>query len=175
MNKSSLSTNVVLIGFMGSGKSSVGRLLATYLGFRFVDTDALVVKAIGMSINDWFTRHGEASFRDEESKVLASLRGKRPLVVATGGGIVERVENHALLREIGFVVCLNADEEVIFERVSRNSRRPLLKTADPRATIAELLARRRPLYEAAAQAMIETSHKAHSEVAREIIRRAGEG
>ncbi len=172
MNKHSLSTNLVLVGFMGSGKSSVGRLLATYLGFRFVDTDALVVKAAGQPISEIFAQHGEATFRDAESVVLRSLAGKSQMVVATGGGIVEREENHPLLREIGFVVGLSAEEEVIFERVSRNNKRPLLQTPNPRKTISQLLAKRAPLYQAVAQWTIDSTTKTHAEVANEIIAEA---
>ncbi|HWL54174.1 MAG TPA: shikimate kinase [Chthoniobacteraceae bacterium] len=172
MNKHPLSTNLVLVGFMGSGKSSVGRLLATYLGFRFVDTDAMVVKKAGQPISEIFAQRGEAAFREEETAALRSLVGKQLLVVATGGGIVEREENHPLLHEVGFVVALSATEEVIFERVSRNNKRPLLQTPNPRATISQLLAKRAPLYEAVAEWHIDSTTKTHAEVANEIIAEA---
>jgi shikimate kinase len=112
--------NIVLIGFMGSGKSSIGRLIAGRLGFIFVDTDALVTQRAGLEI-------------------------------ATGGGIVLRERNHELLRELDLVVLLTANEEVIYERVSRNTMRPLLQTENPRETLSRLLAARDPLYAAAAQ------------------------
>jgi len=161
--------NIVLIGFMGSGKSTVGRILAMRLGFQFVDTDALVVEACGMEISDLFAQQGEAVFRDYESDVLASLRGKTRRIVATGGGIVTRESNHALLHELGFVAGLTAKEEVIFERVSRNHKRPLLQTANPRETISKMLALRAPLYAAAADVLIDTSAISHAQVASEII------
>ncbi len=167
-----LATNLVLVGFMGSGKSSVGRLLATRLGFRFVDTDALVTHSAGMPITDIFARRGEEAFREMETAALASLLGKKGLVVATGGGIVTREANLPMLHELGYTVGLLADEKTIFERVSRNNRRPLLQTADPRRTIAELLAARAPLYTAAAQQLVETSEKTHAEVAAEILEEA---
>jgi len=167
--------NLLLIGFMGTGKSSVGRLLAKRLGYRFADTDALVVKAAGMPITEIFARDGEARFREYESEALAGLRGRRSLVIATGGGIVERPENHPLLREIGLPVGLSASEAVIFERVSRNKRRPLLQTPDPRGTIAALLERRRPLYAAAADFEVDTSALTHEEVAGAILARLGAG
>jgi shikimate kinase len=112
--------NIALIGFIGSGKSSIGRLIAGRLGFIFVDTDALVTQRAGLEI-------------------------------ATGGGIVLRERNHELLRELDLVVLLTANEEVIYERVSRNTMRPLLQTENPRETLSRLLAARDPLYAAAAQ------------------------
>lgn len=154
---------------MGSGKSSVGRLLATNLGFQFVDTDALVVQAAGMPIADLFAQQGEGAFRDYEANALASLVGRQRLVVATGGGIVTREENVGLLRQLGFVVALTADEGVIFERVSRNNKRPLLQTPNPRETISALLAKRAPLYAATANLLVDTTSKTHAGVAEEIL------
>ena len=172
MSEQTLYTNLVLVGFMGSGKSSVGRLLATRLGFQFVDTDALVVKEAGMPITEIFERHGEAAFRDMEAAALHSLIGKKSLVVATGGGIVTREENIDSLHQLGFTCGLMADEETIFERVSRNTKRPLLQTPNPRQTISELLAARAPLYAKAAQFQVDTSTKTHAEVAEEILSEA---
>ena len=166
------STNIVLVGFMGSGKSSVGRLLATYLGFQFVDTDALIVQAAGMPISEIFAKQGEEAFRDLESQTVASLKGRRRLVIATGGGVVIREANRAILRELGFVVGLTADEETIFERVSRNNKRPLLQTPNPRQTISELLQAREPFYRDAAEFVVDTTHKTHHQVAEAIIAEA---
>jgi shikimate kinase len=101
--------------------------------------------------------------------VLQSLRNVRHSVIATGGGVVVKERNHAILRELGFVVWLTASEEVIFERVSRNSKRPLLQTANPRATIAEMLAVRRPLYEAAAAWSLDTTTRSHGDSAQAVI------
>ena len=162
--------NIALIGFMGSGKSSVGRLLAKKLRFHFVDTDRMVVERAGRQITEIFNEQGEPFFREQERLALESLRGQRRLVVATGGGIVMQPENVALLRELAFVVWLSASEEIIFERVSRNDRRPLLHTPNPRKTIAALLAQRRPLYESAAHFCVETSRRPHAEVAGAILR-----
>ncbi len=164
--------NLVLIGFMGSGKSSVGRLLAARLGGRFVDTDALVVRRAGMPITEIFARHGEPEFRRRETEALASFTRRRGIVAATGGGIVTTPANLPLLKQIGPVIWLTADEETIFARVSRNTRRPLLKTPNPRQTIAELLATRRPLYEAAADLTVDTTHRTHEEVANVVIEEA---
>lgn len=161
--------NIVLVGFMGTGKSSISRLLAARCGFQVVDTDHLVAQRAAMEIPEIFARHGEAHFRELETVALESLRARSRCIVATGGGVVVREGNRALLRELGFVVGLSASEEVIFERVSRNTRRPLLQTADPRATVRELLAARRPFYEEAAQFTVDTSHLTHAQVAEAIL------
>ncbi len=166
--------NLVLIGFMGSGKSSIGRILATKLGFQLLDTDALVVEAAGMQITEIFAQKGEPSFREYESRALEFLRQRqtRNAVVATGGGIVTQPGNVPLLHELGFVVELTASEEVIFERVSRNKARPLLHTPNPRETVANLLAARAPLYAAAADFTVDTSYKTHAQAADAIIAEA---
>jgi shikimate kinase len=164
--------NIILIGFMGTGKSSVGRLLARQLDYRFTDTDQLVVQLAGKEIADIFATRGEAHFRELESNALRSLAEQERRVIATGGGIVVREENRALLRALGFVVWLTAREEVIFERVARNKKRPLLQTADPQGTIHRMLGERQALYAAAAQWTIDTSDLPHAEVAGAITAEA---
>ena len=166
--------NLVLVGFMGSGKSSIGRILALKLGFHLIDTDAMVVEAAGMQITEIFAQHGEDAFRRYETQVLGWLleRNARSMIIATGGGIVTRPENLPLLHQLGFVVGLTASEEVLFDRVSRNHGRPLLHTPNPRETLSQLLALRAPLYDAAADFMVETSAKSHAQVADEIIAEA---
>jgi shikimate kinase len=151
-------TNLVLIGFMGSGKSSIGRLVAKELGFQFIDTDALIIERAGFDIPTIFALHGEEHFRDLESSVLRSITHLNRCVVSTGGGAVLREENRDLLRQIGFVVLLTANEEVLFERVARNRKRPLLQTDNPRETVAQMLNERRPIYEAAAECIIDTTN-----------------
>ena len=165
-------TNIVLIGFMGSGKSSIGRLVAGRLGFQFMDTDALLVERDGREIAEIFAQDGEARFRDLESSVLESLNARNRCVISTGGGVILREENRALLRGLGFTVWLTASEDVIFDRVSRNTKRPLLHTANPRATVTQLLAARRPLYEAAAQFTVDTTTLAHAAAADAVIAEA---
>ena len=160
--------NVVLVGFMGSGKSSVGRIVARALEGRFVDTDRLVIDHTGSEITDIFASHGEAFFRREEARALQSLIGQQGLVVATGGGIVTVEENFHVLKKLGFVVWLTASEEVLWDRVSRNRQRPLLHTDDPRATVRSLLEVRNPMYEAVADLKIDTSILTHTEVAEKI-------
>ena len=169
--------NVVLVGFMGSGKSSVGRLLARTLHGRFVDTDRLVVQRDGRDITDIFAAHGEPFFRQQESEALRSLLGGTGLVVATGGGIVTVPENTPALKQLGLVVWLTADEDVIWQRVSRNQNRPLLHTPNPRETVRNLLEIRNPLYEAVADLKIDTTKMTHAEVAGTIcqqVRSAGQ-
>jgi shikimate kinase len=164
--------NIILIGFMGSGKSSIGKRVAKKLGFQFLDTDHLVTERAGESITDVFAHRGEAAFREMETSVLISLGHLTRCVVSTGGGIVIREENRVLLREMGFVVGLTATEEVIFERVSRNDKRPLLQTEDPRTTLSELLEARRPFYRDTAHFTLDTTSLPHAEAAEEIVKEA---
>ncbi|MEO7318419.1 MAG: shikimate kinase [Chthoniobacteraceae bacterium] len=161
--------NIVLVGFMGSGKSAVGRLVAKRLRFRFVDTDQIIVDRAGMPIPDIFAQHGEEHFRDLESAALESQGNLRQCVISTGGGAVVKERNLPILKSLGFVVWLTASEEVIFDRVSRNDKRPLLQTANPRATIAQLLAVRRPLYENAADFSLDTTTLTHDAAAEAVI------
>ena len=164
--------NIVLIGFMGTGKSSIGRHVAKRLDFRFVDTDRLIVESAGKSIPDIFAEKGEAFFRDAETAALGSLKGASGHVIATGGGIIDRPGNIGLLRALGFVVWFTASEKVIFERVSRHDKRPLLKTENPRQTIRRLLERRAPLYGGTADLAIDTSHLSHGEIADAVVEAA---
>lgn len=157
---------------MGSGKSSVGRIIASRTGCESLDTDQMVVRAAGMPITQIFQERGEASFRDEETAALESLRGVTGRVISTGGGIILREGNVALLKELGFVAWLTATEEAIFERVSRSTKRPLMQTTNPRQTIHELLSLREPLYTAAAHFIVDTTSKTHEEVADAVISEA---
>ncbi len=165
--------NIVLVGFMGSGKSAVGRFVAKRLRFQFVDTDRLIVERAGLPIADIFAQHGEEHFRDLETSVLESLDGVQQSVIATGGGAVVMERNHAILKSLGYVVWLTASEDVIFDRVSRNDKRPLLQTENPRATISQLLATRRPLYESAADFSVDTTAFSHNAAADAVIAAAG--
>ena len=161
--------NLVLIGPMGAGKSSVARELSRLTSRRWIDTDKQISHRAGQTISEIFAGSGEEFFRRLESEALRSLRGERRMIVATGGGIVTRPENVLLLRSLGCVVFLGADEEVLFERVSRNRQRPLLQTADPRATLSELIRDRRTLYEACAHVAVDTSRGTHAEIAQTVI------
>jgi shikimate kinase len=165
-------TNIILIGFMGSGKSSIGKHVAQMLRFQFVDTDALIIERNGLPIAQLFELHGEEHFRDLETNALESCRTLTRTVLATGGGVVLREKNRELLRELGFVVQLTASEETIYERVSRNRKRPLLHTANPRATVHEMFTARQALYDAAAQFTVDTTQLAHRAAAEVIIEKA---
>ncbi|CAN5653617.1 shikimate kinase [soil metagenome] len=160
---------IILIGFMGSGKSSVGRELAARTGVPLYDTDRMVTSRVGLTITDIFAQRGEEAFRDYETEALLQLPGV-PAIVVTGGGVVMRAENVERLQELGVVVHLQADEETLFARVSRRANRPLLQTADPRATLTELLQKRAPLYRAAADFAVDTSTLSHEQVADAVLR-----
>lgn len=154
---------------MGSGKSSIGRRVARKLNFEFRDTDRLIVDRSGLPIAQIFRKLGEQHFRDLEREALASLPPSSRLVIATGGGIVLDPENCRRLGEIGCVGWLHAGEDITFERVSRNKRRPLLHTDNPRETVSRLLAEREPLYREASHFRIETSLRSQSQVAALVV------
>jgi shikimate kinase len=162
---------IVLIGFMGSGKSSAGRILARKTGWPRFDTDELVSARFGRPIPEIFAEYGEETFRDAESAAVAEFFSANPAVIVTGGGVVLRASNVELLRRVGTLVHLQADEETLFRRVSRRSTRPLLETENPRATLAELLRVRLPLYRRAADVEVETSRLTHEEVAEAVLKK----
>ena len=161
--------NIVLVGFMGSGKSTVGRMLARQLRFRFLDTDKLVEEREWATIPEIFAQHGEAYFRECETSALESLRGVRQHILATGGGIVTVPGNIPLLRSLGLVVLLKADPEEIYRRVSRNSERPLLQVEDPRRRVLDLMVARLPLYESAAHFQVDSTRLRHEDVTAKIV------
>jgi shikimate kinase len=161
--------NLVLVGFMGSGKSSVGREIAARFQLRFLDTDLIIRQKYQKSISEIFALFGESAFRDEEYRALQDLQNARRVVLATGGGIVLQTRNHPLLRSLGVIVWLTASEEVTWNRVSRNRSRPLLQTADPRTTIRNLMTVRYPLYRSIADIAVETSGLTHQEVADRLV------
>jgi shikimate kinase len=161
--------NVALIGFMGSGKSTVGRLVAARLRYRFVDTDALIEARAGRPISKIFAEAGEAFFRELEKQVVAELTSYRRAVMATGGGLAANPEHLASLKEHALVVCLWASPETIWERVRRQSHRPLLQTPDPQARIRELLEARQPYYRQA-DILINTGLRSVQTVARQVVK-----
>ena len=147
--------NIVLTGFMGTGKTAVGRELARRLGMRLIELDTEIEKAEGMTINEIFSRHGEPYFRDRETEMVKRFAKQDNLVISTGGGVVLREENMKALREKGVIVCLTASPETILRRISTSDERPLLKVDDPLKKIKDLLEYRRPYYEKA-DIVIET-------------------
>lgn len=137
--------NLYLIGMMGAGKTTVGQLLAKELGYRFFDTDALIEKIAGQSINEIFAQNGEETFRQMESQVLTEISAYTNLVIATGGGIVLRRENWGCLRH-GIVVWLDLPAETLYARLAEDNTRPLLQDPNPLAKLQTLLQARQPLY-----------------------------
>jgi shikimate kinase len=169
MSSASTGRNLVLIGFMGSGKSSVGRELARRWGYRFIDTDAMIRHKYDLSIPDIFAKFGEPFFREAEYQALVRLQRIGSTVIATGGGIVTQPRNLPLLRTLGPVVWLSADQTTIVDRVGKSTHRPMLDQANPEESVTRLLAERAPLYRKAADLLIETSGLTHREVADRIV------
>ena len=157
--------NVILVGLMGSGKTSVGKMAAAMLGFRFLDTDAMIVESAGCSIPDIFAKEGEAGFRVRESAVLRSLIGTRNTVIATGGGIVTQPQNLPLLRHLGYIVWLQASPSLLHRRTAFNHDRPLLRDPDPKGKLERLLAERGPIYKSLADLRIATDELSQEESA----------
>jgi shikimate kinase len=162
---------IVLIGFMGAGKSSVGRMLARMTGLPRFDTDEMVATRFGRTISQIFEHYGEETFREAETETLRELSGKGRAIVVTGGGIVTRPENVELLRQLGTIVLLAADEQTLFGRISRRASRPLLRTENPRATVTGLLEKRLPLYRNAADVHVDTSTLTHEQVAKLVLKK----
>jgi shikimate kinase len=157
--------NVVLVGLMGSGKSTIGRLVAHSLGFVFVDTDHLIAEVAGMRIPQIFDAEGEAGFRLRETAALQTLSARRNTVIATGGGIVTVPVNLPLLRSLGFVVWLHAEPSTLHHRTMHSDGRPLLRNADPEGTLRTLLEKRGPLYEEVCDMKITTDEFSTEEIA----------
>jgi shikimate kinase len=160
--------NLALVGFMGTGKSSTGHLLAEMLGFEFIDTDALIEQQTGKTIPEIFAQHGEPAFRELEHKVALLLEGKRKSVIATGGGFIAHAGNLQSLRRHALVVCLWASPEAIFERVRHQGHRPLLRDPDPLAKIRRLLAERESFYRQA-DVLVNTELRSSREVAQQVL------
>lgn len=137
---------LVLVGMMGAGKTTVGRRLASRLGRHFVDSDEEIERAAQMTIPEIFEQRGESEFRAGEMRVISRLLKEKDIVLATGGGAFINPETRTLVKAEALSVWLKADIDVLFERVSRRSNRPLLRTADPRATLEKLIADRYPIY-----------------------------
>ena len=163
-----LSANIVLVGFMGTGKSAVGRVIAQKLEFHFIDTDDVIEQTSKAKISDIFAEHGEDYFRNLESQAVKSVALMKNQVVATGGGVVLRSSNIDLLRTGGPIFCLNATPKAIWDRVRSSRSRPLLRGPEPLKKIETLLDKRAPYY-ALADHQIETTGVSVDRVADEII------
>ena len=164
------SRSIVLVGMMGVGKSSIGRRLGVRLGVPFVDADAEIETAAGMSIADIFARHGEAYFRSGEARVIARLLEAGPQVLATGGGAIMNADTRAAIKTKGVSIWLNAEFDVLMRRINkRKSDRPMLQTADPAATLRQLLDERAPVY-AQADLTVQSREVPHDAIVSEIMK-----
>lgn len=160
--------SIVLVGMPGSGKSSIGRRLGQRLGLEFSDADAEIERAANMTIPELFQTKGEAEFRKGEQKVIARLLESGPQVIATGGGAFMNEDTRARIRERGVSIWLKADVDTLLKRVKRKSNRPLLQTADPEATLRNLLSARETTY-AKADLTITSCEVPHEEVVEAIV------
>ena len=154
---------------MGAGKSSVGVCLRQRTRLKLFDTDEILTSKFGMPVSEIFSKHGENKFREAETEALQTLAISEPVVIVTGGGIVLRNENLDLLKRLGVVVWLEADEETLFKRASRTSNRPLLRRKSPRKAFTQMLQARLPLYAKIADIRVDTSVFTDEEVAVAIL------
>lgn len=168
-----LKRNVVLVGLMGAGKSTIGRRLAECLGLDFVDADQEIEAAAGCTVPEFFERHGEDEFRKGERRVIARLLERPTHVLATGGGAFMDPDTRAATRQHGVSVWLRADLDTLTKRARRRNDRPLLQRGDPRAVLESLMATRYPVY-AEADITIDSADGSHDDVVDEIIARLRE-
>jgi shikimate kinase len=160
--------SVVLVGMMGAGKSSIGRRVALRLSIPFVDADAEIEKAAGMTIPEFFARRGEAEFRAGEARVILRLLESGPQILATGGGAFMNPDTRAAIAAKGISIWLNAEFDVLMKRIKRRHDRPLLKTEDPGATLRKLMEERYPVY-ALADLTVQSREVLHDRIVDEIV------
>ena len=160
--------NIALIGFMGTGKTSVGRLVAEQLRFDYLDTDEMIQAATGKTISDIFKTDGEKKFRDWEEQIIEKISARTKTVISTGGGLPTNPKNLASLKSHALVACLWASPEKIWERVKNQTHRPLLHDENPQKKIRELLAAREPFYKQA-DVLLNTEVRSLREVAQQVI------
>ncbi len=163
--------NIILIGYMGSGKTTVGKIAAERKNYTFVDTDEMIVEQQHRSISEIFAADGERAFRDMETALLGQLIAEKRehLVISTGGGMPLRTENQQLLARLGKVVYLKASPVTIYNRIKGDTTRPLLQCENPLERIEEMIVERSPLYEAGAIFIVEVDELSQSEAASEIL------
>lgn len=166
-----LNDNIVMIGFMGCGKTTVGKQLAAELEYQFLDTDAYIEEKEQMTISQIFDKKGEAYFRNLETASLEELAAKtKQTIVSSGGGLPLREENAKLLQKLGFVVYLRVTKETVLKRLEGDTTRPLLACENPAQKVEELLNFRDPIYEVGAHLVIDADEKSVSEIVEEIVR-----
>lgn len=166
-----MKNNIVLIGFMGCGKTTVGQELAEQLSYAFLDTDLYIEEKEGMEIREIFTEKGEDYFRRLETSSLEELAlNTEKAIVSSGGGLPLRPENAKLLQKLGFVIYLKVEKETVLERLQGDTTRPLLQCEDPAKKVEELLAYRNPIYEVGAHLVVSVDEKSVEEIVEEIVR-----
>lgn len=164
-----MTQNLILIGFMGCGKSCLGTKLAKVFHMSFMDTDQMLTEEFGCSISEFFEKESEEKFRERETALLKHLeKNLKNTVLSTGGGMPLRTENAELLKKIGKVIYLKASEETTYERLKGDTTRPLLACENPKQRIHDLLQQRVPLYTKAAHVIVETDGKSFYELIREV-------
>ena len=163
--------NIVLIGFMGSGKTTISNYLSTLFAMDVVEMDKIIAEREGMSISDIFETRGEQYFRDAETNLLIEMQSKKNVVISCGGGTPLRECNVTEMKKNGKVVLLTADPEEIFLRVKDSHDRPLIENNKNVEFIRDLMEKRREKYEAAADIVIETDHKSELEICEELVQR----
>ena len=160
---------VILIGYMGAGKSSVGRVLAKKLNWRLLDMDEEIVRREGMAVTEIFRLHGEEAFRQMETRLLEDLLGEEEaLVISAGGGLPVRQENHLLLKRLGTVVYLQVDKDTVVRRLQGDTSRPLLAGEELEQKVERMLKERGPFYREAADLTVDVSGRTVEEIAKEI-------
>lgn len=165
--------NIVLTGFMGTGKTVVSKIISKKLGYKLIDIDSIIEKEQNMTITDIFKHFGETKFREIESDVIKRISDIENAVISTGGGAVLKEENLNNLKKRGIIFCLSATPETILKRTINNNTRPLLQVENPLEKIKELLNIRRPFYEKA-DFIIDTENRSPFEIADEIIKKIKE-
>jgi shikimate kinase len=163
--------NIFLVGLMGAGKTTIGKLLAKRLKKTFIDTDHELELRTGVKIPLIFELEGEAGFREREAALISELTQRQDIILATGGGAILRKENREALAQNGTVIYLNAKVEDLWQRTQHDKNRPLLQTSDPKARLAELYAQRDPLYREVADIIITSGQQNVQHAAREVERR----
>ncbi|MGE5380402.1 MAG: shikimate kinase [Methylocystaceae bacterium] len=167
--------NIVLIGFMGAGKTSVGRTVALKLGWSFLDTDQEIERLTGIPVHEIFRRFGEVRFRSEERLLASKVAAQKNMVIATGGGMVQHPDNVELLKKTGILVWLRVTPEMVLRRVGRRAAdRPLLRGKLNLDDISKLLEEREIIYRQVADVVVENENRSLDELAREIITRCQE-
>ena len=166
-----MKNNIILIGFMGCGKTTIGTALAEKLEYTLLDTDAYIVEQEGRKITDIFAQDGEGYFRDTETKTLEALeKSLEKAVVSTGGGLPLRECNGTILKRLGFVVFLRVQKETVLMRLKGDTTRPLLQGDNVERKVEELLEFRNPIYEYTAHVVVDTDEKDVEEIVEEIVR-----